>query len=82
MQEITRQADYYGLPEQTRDPLPSQEKIAEQLAKPQPWQGPTRLADYGEVGSVQSPEQNIDKSVYSRNPLVNPDDLPGDGSQW
>jgi hypothetical protein len=41
--EITTQADYYGLPEPQRDPLPSQERIAEQLAPAQTWQGPAHL---------------------------------------
>lgn len=43
MQEITRQADYYGLPESAPPAIPSQEKIADQLAAPQPWQGPGGL---------------------------------------
>lgn len=47
MQEITRQGDYYGLPEQPREPAPSPEKVAEQLKAPQPWQGPASL-DSGE----------------------------------
>lgn len=41
--EITRQADYYGIDTPERDPLPSQEKIAEQLAPAQMWQGPGSL---------------------------------------
>jgi len=42
--EITRQADYYGLPQPERGPAPSAEKVAEQLAPAQPWQGPAKLA--------------------------------------
>jgi hypothetical protein len=41
-QEIVSQSDQFGLPEQHRETI-SQEKIAEQLAPAQPWQGPGRL---------------------------------------
>lgn len=42
-QEITRQADYYGLDAPERPPAPPAEKLAEQLAPPTPWQGPTKV---------------------------------------
>lgn len=41
--EITTQADYYGLPERTTPPAPPVAKVADQLAAPQNWQGPSRL---------------------------------------
>ena len=42
-QEITRQADYYGLDASERPPALPAEKLAEQLAPPTPWQGPTKV---------------------------------------
>jgi hypothetical protein len=41
--EITRQADYYGLPTPERAPAPAPEKVAEQLKAPTPWQGPATV---------------------------------------
>lgn len=43
-QEITRQADYYGLDAPERSPAPPAEKLADQLAPPTPWSGPTKLS--------------------------------------
>lgn len=42
-QEITSQADYYGLDVPERTPAPPAEKLAEQLTPPTPWQGPTKV---------------------------------------
>lgn len=42
-QEITSQSDYYGLDAPERAPIPPAEKLAEQLAPPTPWQGPTKV---------------------------------------
>jgi hypothetical protein len=42
--EITRQADYYGLPAPERGPAPPPEKVAEQLRPPTPWSGPIKVA--------------------------------------
>lgn len=44
-QEITRQADYYGLPEQPHEPTPAPEKVAEQLRPATPWSGPDKISD-------------------------------------
>jgi hypothetical protein len=43
MQPITRQADYYGLPDNSPPPAPPAEHVADVLAKPTPWSGPTRV---------------------------------------
>jgi hypothetical protein len=40
--EITRQADYYGLPQPERESAPAPEKVAELLQPPCPWQGPAK----------------------------------------
>lgn len=45
--EIVTQADAFGLPERTTPSAPPVEKMAEQLAPAQAWQGPSRL-DTGE----------------------------------
>jgi hypothetical protein len=42
--EITRQADYYGLPTPEREPPPPPERVAEQLAPAVPWSGPSKIA--------------------------------------
>jgi hypothetical protein len=72
--EITRQADQFGLPERTTPPAPPQEHLAEQLQAPQGWQGPARLAEYGEVGSVQDPLQNYDPVDRPKQIHVNDND--------
>jgi len=40
--EITRQADYYGLPERPAQELPSQEKIADLLQPAALWESPLK----------------------------------------
>jgi hypothetical protein len=42
--EITRQADYYGLPDNSPPPTPPAEHVADVLAKPVPWSGPVKVA--------------------------------------
>lgn len=42
-QEVTSQADYYGLPEPHRDPVPAPEKVADLLKAPTPWSGPMHV---------------------------------------
>lgn len=41
--EITRQADYYGLPDNSPPPVPLSEHVADVLAKPVPWSGPSKV---------------------------------------
>ena len=44
MQEIVRQAEYYGLPTPQGAPAPAPEKVADLLKAPTPWSGPTKIA--------------------------------------
>lgn len=56
--EITRQADYYGLPERTSQELPPPEKVADLLASPTPWQRPLEA-------HIHEPEWMKDKGGIS-----------------
>lgn len=40
--EITRQADAFGLPDNSPPPVPPAERLADTLAKPTPWNGPAK----------------------------------------
>jgi hypothetical protein len=44
--EITRQADYYGLPDNAPAGVPPAERLADILAKPTPWSGPSKVSSY------------------------------------
>lgn len=47
MQEITRQADQFGLPTPERGEAPPPEKVAEYLKAPTPWESPMRAEEHG-----------------------------------
>ena len=49
MQEITRQADYYGLAPADPPSAPPQEKVADWLTSAQNWAGPARLEEKDEL---------------------------------
>jgi hypothetical protein len=55
--EITRQADYYGLPDNAPTNVPPAERLADILSKPTPWSGPSRVA--GEHDAPQWLDQQL-----------------------
>jgi hypothetical protein len=61
--EITRQADYYGLPDNAPSNVPPAERLADILSKPTPWSGPSKVAAPLEPNSQQKIQQGIQNTM-------------------